>query len=115
MPCRNQCSALWDVPKHARRKCRSLSVRDIARKVVSIQTTQRFSQTLVLHSVLKLNFYHMRVETRGINNLSQAKNYYPHLRSKMSDEESEQQGDASCGSDGILEQPTVRMLTTFMV
>jgi hypothetical protein len=32
----------------------------------------------------------------------------------MSDEESEQQGDASCGSDGILEQPTVRMLTTFM-
>ena len=33
----------------------------------------------------------------------------------MSDEESEQQGDASCGSDGILEQPTVRMLTTFVV
>lgn len=28
-----------DVPKHARRKCRSLSVRDIARKVVSIKTT----------------------------------------------------------------------------
>lgn len=66
-----------------------------------------------VHSVLNLNFYHHARQNKG-HNLSQTKNYYPHLRSKMSDEESEQQGDASCGSDGVLEQPTVRMLT-FMV